>query len=75
MNTAKFIMEITVDVPDDGDTQLAIYQHEGGGIFAIESSFVDQMLGDDEDDINVKCVDPLSDIDCPQLVLLIERED
>lgn len=52
MNTAKFVKEITVQDPDTGgDVELAIYKHQNGGMFAVDSSFIEQCLGDDEDRI------------------------
>lgn len=43
MRIAKFVKEITVIDPDTkGKVQLAVYKHEGGGMFAIDSSFLDQ---------------------------------
>ncbi len=50
LNKAKFVMEITVKDPDSkGKVQLSVYKHENGGMFAIDSSFVEQVLGDDFD--------------------------
>jgi len=43
MNTAKFVKEITVVDPDTGgDVQMEVWKHEGGGMFAIDSSYLDQ---------------------------------
>ena len=76
MNTAKWVCEITVIDPDTRmPVELCVYKHEqNGGMFAIDSAFVDQVLGDedDEDDINVRAVDPLSSPTSPTLVLLTE---
>lgn len=48
METAKFIKEITIIDPDTKDNvQLSIYKHEGGGIFAVDSSYLDQCHDDD----------------------------
>jgi len=50
LNKAKFVMEITVKDPDSkGKVQLSVYKHENGGMFAMDSSFVEQVLGDDFD--------------------------
>jgi hypothetical protein len=43
MNQAKFIKEIIVD-----DNTLSLFEHIGGGIFAIDSSFIEQCFDDDE---------------------------
>ena len=48
MNKAKFVKEISIEDPDTkNDVQLSVYKHEGGGIFAIDSSFLDQCCDDD----------------------------
>lgn len=45
MKTAKFIGEITVIDPDSkGEVELSIFKHSGGGIFAIDSSYIEQVL-------------------------------
>jgi hypothetical protein len=49
VHIAKFVKEITVVDPDTkGEVQLAIYKHEGGGMFAIDSSFLDQCATSDD---------------------------
>ena len=48
MNKAKFVKEVIVDDPDGGSVSLAVYKHPNGGMFAIDSSFVEQIFGDDE---------------------------
>lgn len=58
MNKAKFVREITVKDPDTkGEVSLSVYKHPNGGIFAIDSSFVDQMFDEDE---KVIILDPLA---------------
>jgi len=48
---AKFIKEIDVIDPDTkGHVSLAVYKHENGGMFAIDSSFIEQVLDEDEDE-------------------------
>jgi hypothetical protein len=48
MNKAKFVVEITVVDPDTkGDVQLSVYKHENGGMFAMDSSFLDQCTDED----------------------------
>lgn len=50
MRTAKFVIEITVVDPDSkGDVPMSVYKHENGGMFAIDSSFIDQCFDDDCD--------------------------
>lgn len=52
MNTAKFVQEITVIDPDSkGQVELSVFKHENGGIFAIDSSYLDQCFEDDVDPI------------------------
>lgn len=54
---AKFVNEITVIDPDTkGEVQLAVYKHENGGMFAIDSSYLDQVA--DETDEYILIVDP-----------------
>lgn len=46
-STAKFVKEIVVTDPDSkGEVHLAVYKHENGGMFALDSSFIDQVLAD-----------------------------
>lgn len=48
MRTAKFVREITVIDPDSkGEVELSVYKHENGGMFAIDSSWLDQCCDDD----------------------------
>ena len=54
---AYFIKEISIIDPDTlSEVGLSVYKHENGGMFAIDSSFIEQVL-DDEDPI---ILDPLS---------------
>lgn len=48
--TAKFIKEITVVDPDSGgDVAIAVFKHnQSGGMFAIDSSFLEQCTDEDE---------------------------
>jgi hypothetical protein len=42
-NRAKYITEIVVEDPDTGGlVELEVYKHENGGIFAIDTSFLDR---------------------------------
>jgi lysophospholipid acyltransferase (LPLAT)-like uncharacterized protein len=61
MNKAKFVKEITVTDPDTkNEVNLTVYKHEGGGLFAIDSSFLDQCINTDDYD-RVIIPDPFSD--------------
>jgi len=66
--TAKFVKEITVIDPDSkGEVELSVFKHQNGGMFALDSSYIEQVLpeeGDcyipdpfsDEHDIETNCV-------------------
>lgn len=48
MKNAKFVKEIVVTDPDSkGDVILEIYKHQNGGMFAMDSSFLDQCCDED----------------------------
>ena len=51
--TARFITEITVIDPDSkGEVEMSVFKHDQEqGMFAIDSSFLDQCFEDDEDPI------------------------
>ena len=51
--TARFITEVTVTDPDSkGEVGMSVFKHDQGqGMFAIDSSFLDQCFEDDEDPI------------------------
>jgi hypothetical protein len=59
MQTAKFVKEITVTDPDTkGKVKLEVYKANNGGMFAIDSSFLEQF---DEDEI---CIfNPFADVE------------
>ena len=43
MRKAIFVKEIVVTDPDSkGQVEMEVYKHEGGGMFAIDSSFLDE---------------------------------
>jgi len=50
MNKAKYVNQISVIDPDTkGEVELAVYKHiNSGGMFAIDSSFIDQIFDEDE---------------------------
>jgi hypothetical protein len=46
---AKFVKEITVEDPETGSPiELEVYKHENGGMFAIDSSYLDQVAEEEE---------------------------
>ena len=55
MNKAKFIQTITVK-----DTELSVYEDENGGMFAIDSTYLDQCF---DDDTNPIIPNPFADAD------------
>ena len=73
---AKFVREITVIDPDTlGEVQLAVYKHENGGMFAIDSSFIDQVLADRADDGETEYLsipDPFAELGNPSELYLEE---
>ena len=49
MKLVKFVGEVTVTDPDTKNpVELSIYKHPNGGMFAIDSSYLDQCFEDDE---------------------------
>jgi hypothetical protein len=70
MSKAKFITEVTVTDPDTNlPVEVAIYKHEGGGMFGVDSSYLDQCV----DEENPKIPDPFSMSGC--FVVYVELED
>jgi hypothetical protein len=52
INTATFVTEVTVIDPDSkGEVELSVMKHEGGGMIALDSSWLDQCFPDDIDPI------------------------
>jgi len=48
INNAKLVCQVTVIDPDSkGEVQMEVYKHEGGGMFAIDSSYVEQCCDED----------------------------
>lgn len=67
---AKFVREVTVIDPDTlGEVEIAIYKHENGGMFGIDSSYVDQVL-DGDDSMELVIPDPFATFDEPQALYL-----
>jgi len=73
-NTAKFVKEIIEIDPDTkGEVHMAVYKHQNGGMFAIDSSFIDQVLADRADDGETEYLsihDPFSEIGDPNELYL-----
>lgn len=60
MNEAKFVTQVIVVDPDTkGTVQLDVYKHENGGMFAMDSSFLEQNFEDDTDPV---IADPFEEI-------------
>ncbi len=48
MSKAKFVNTITVKDPDsNNNVEISIFKHENGGMFAIDSSYLDQCFQDE----------------------------
>jgi hypothetical protein len=48
INNAKLVGQITMTDPDSkGDVDMSIYKHENGGMFAIDSSYLEQCTDSD----------------------------
>lgn len=63
MKKAYFVTEIKVIDPDSkGEVEVAIYKHENGGMFGIDSSFLDQVARTDDYDRPI-VPDPLCDVE------------
>jgi hypothetical protein len=49
-NKAKFVTEITAIDPDSKlPVKISLFKHENGGMFGIDSSYLDQCFDDDKD--------------------------
>lgn len=60
---AKFVKEITVEDPDTGaPIEMEVYKHENGGMFAIDSSFLDQVAPDEGDEEDTAGYDPSNEM-------------
>ena len=47
---AKFFKEITVIDPDtNGNVEISLFKHENGGIFGIDSSYIEQCMPEEGD--------------------------
>ncbi|MFA5366639.1 MAG: hypothetical protein WC333_02045 [Dehalococcoidia bacterium] len=74
ISKAKFVQVVTIKDPDTkGQVELSIYKHENGGMFAMDSSYMEQLDGiGDEDDITCRIPDPFGDNEHMTLVELHE---
>jgi hypothetical protein len=63
MNKAFFVTEVKViDPASKGEVELSVYKHQNGGMFAIDSSFLDQVARTDDFDRPI-VPDPLCDVE------------
>ena len=73
---AKFVRTIGDIDPDTGNhVEMNIYKHENGGMFAIDSSFVDQVVADRADDGETEYLsipDPFAEMGDPTELYLEE---
>lgn len=75
MKQAKFVKEITVIDPDtNSPVDISIYKHENGGMFGIDSSYIEQVLEDD-DLTNVLMFDPFVEPKSVDILNMIELID
>ncbi len=62
--TAKVVTEVTVKDPDTGlSVEVTIFKHSNGGMFGIDSSYIDQILGDEQSLVQ----DPLNELGYVQI--------
>ena len=67
---AKFVNEVvTIDPDTKGEVHLAVYKHENGGLFAIDSSFIEQVLEQLDEAETVMIFDPFEPTEATQLYL------
>jgi len=61
-NSAEYVKEVTVTDPDSkGDVEMCVFKHnETGGMFAIDSSYLEQCF---DDDTNPVIPDPFNEDD------------
>jgi hypothetical protein len=72
---AKFIKEITFRDPNTGVMiEMEVYKHENGGMFAIDSSFLEQVV-EDEERMETVILDPFSQIEEPESLYLEDRNE
>jgi len=60
MKTAKFVTEIKVKDPDTNlPVEISLFKHENGGMFALDSSYIVQVLPEEGD---CQIPDPFADL-------------
>ena len=58
-NSAEYVKTVTVRDPDsNGYVDIEVFKHEGGGMFGIDSSYLEQCFDDDTDPV---IQDPFND--------------
>lgn len=76
MKQAKFVKEITVIDPDSNlPVEISIYKHENGGMFGIDSSYIEQVLMDDSDLDNLLILDPFVEPNSTNISQMVELND
>lgn len=69
---AKFVKQVMVSDPDTGgDVELSIYKHQNGGMFALDSSYIEQVLDDETVEV-MSIYDPFADMGEPTELYLID---
>ena len=60
MNIAQFVTEVTVIDPDSkGEVGMSVFKHnQTGGMFAVDSSYLDQCFDDDNDPVIADPIEP-----------------
>ena len=73
MTKANYVKDFRVTDPENGgEVEMTLFKHENGGMFALDASFIEQVLDED----NPVIPDPLSDnTDIAPVVYLIWPED
>jgi len=52
INKAVYLQEVIITDPESGgDVHVSIFKHENGGMFGVDSSYIDQTFDADEDAI------------------------
>lgn len=66
---SHWIENVTVKDPESGlPVELSVYKHQNGGMFAVDSSYIEQVLEDDQ-----PIPDPFSDLDNMNYVQLLDE--
>jgi metal-dependent HD superfamily phosphatase/phosphodiesterase len=70
MRNAKFVTEISIIDPDSKEpVDIEVYKHPNGGIFAIDSSYLEQNY---DDDVNPNITDPF-DVEGGEIRLTVDE--